>query len=124
MARSELAGMETSELEDRLADARRELFNLRFQRATGQLDNTARLGQVRREVARALTYLRQRELGIDEGPPPPAVPAAAGRSERRAGRVRRRPEAQPGEPGEPSGTAAAPAAAGAGEGAGDETQEA
>jgi len=65
MPRSELAGMEPGELSDRLAEARRELFNLRFQRATGQLDNTARLGQVRREVARVLTFLRQQDLGID-----------------------------------------------------------
>lgn len=59
---SELAAMATSELEERLAESRKELFNLRFQLATGQLDNTARIGQVRREVARVLTILREREL--------------------------------------------------------------
>jgi large subunit ribosomal protein L29 len=64
MAGSELAAMEPSELEHHLAESRRELFNLRFQLATGQLDNTARLGHVRKEVARILTYLRQHELGM------------------------------------------------------------
>ena len=46
----------------RLADAREELFNLRFQKATGQLTNTARIAQVKREVARCLTEARSREI--------------------------------------------------------------
>lgn len=63
---SELATMEPQELEDRLSESRRELFNLRFQLATGQLDNTARLRQVRKEVARILTYLRQHDQDQEE----------------------------------------------------------
>ena len=51
----------------RLGDSRRELFNLRFQLATGQLDNPARLGQVKRDVARMLTVLRTREILEAEG---------------------------------------------------------
>ena len=47
-------------------DAKRELFNLRFQLATGQLDNTSRLGQVRKEVARAKTEMRSREIAAAE----------------------------------------------------------
>ena len=62
MAVSELTTMGSGELEERLAESRRELFNLRFQLATGQLDNTARIGQVRRDVARMLTVLRERQL--------------------------------------------------------------
>ena len=54
--------LSTDELVDRLAEARRELFNLRFQLATGQLDNTARMGQVRKDIARTLTVLREREI--------------------------------------------------------------
>ncbi len=50
------------ELVERLGDARRELFNLRFQLATGQLDNSARLGLVRRDIARLATFLREREI--------------------------------------------------------------
>ena len=61
---SELRDMSTDELETRLADTREELFNLRFQNATGQLDNYRRLGILRRDVARITTILRERELEI------------------------------------------------------------
>jgi large subunit ribosomal protein L29 len=50
----------------RLADAREELFNLRFQKATGQLTNTSRIAQVKREVARCLTEARSREIAAAE----------------------------------------------------------
>jgi large subunit ribosomal protein L29 len=59
--------LDGDELTARLGDSRRELFNLRFQLATGQLDNPARIGQVRREVARMLTVLRGREILEAEG---------------------------------------------------------
>jgi large subunit ribosomal protein L29 len=59
---AELAELDDDELQNRLASARRELLNLRFQVATGQLDNTERLGEVRRDIARALTILRARDL--------------------------------------------------------------
>ncbi|MGB7050230.1 MAG: 50S ribosomal protein L29, partial [Acidimicrobiales bacterium] len=52
---SDLAVMDPEELELRLAESRTELLNLRFQVATGQLDNSARLGHVRRDIARILT---------------------------------------------------------------------
>ena len=55
-----------TELENRLAEAKQELFNLRFQNVTGQLDNSARIGQVRRDVARIETILRQREIAAAE----------------------------------------------------------
>ena len=58
----EIIGLSDDELVDRLAESRRELFNLRFQLATGQLDNTARMGQVRKDIARTLTVLREREI--------------------------------------------------------------
>ncbi len=63
----DLAMLDGDELTARLGDSRRELFNLRFQLATGQLDNPARIGQVRREVARMLTVLRGREILEAEG---------------------------------------------------------
>jgi large subunit ribosomal protein L29 len=59
---SEIRDLNTAELVDRLAETREELFNLRFQNATGQLDNYRRLGVLRREVARINTVLREREL--------------------------------------------------------------
>lgn len=64
---TDLVFLDDDELEQRLHDARRELFNLRFQLATGQLDNTARLQRVRRDIARLLTILREREIEEAEG---------------------------------------------------------
>lgn len=61
-----LRDLSDDELENRLAEAKVELFNLRFQNATGQLDNSARLGQVRRDVARTMTLLREREIAAAE----------------------------------------------------------
>ena len=54
------------ELVTRLGEAKQELFNLRFQNVTGQLDNTARLGVVRKEIARINTVLREREIALAE----------------------------------------------------------
>ena len=62
----ELRQMDDSELETTLTEAKQELFNLRFQNATGQLDNYARLGQLRKEVARINTILREREIEAAE----------------------------------------------------------
>jgi len=59
---SELRDIDEDELVTRLAEARQELFNLRFQHVTGQLDNYARLGQVRKDIARMNTVLREREI--------------------------------------------------------------
>jgi large subunit ribosomal protein L29 len=62
----ELRELNDAELIQRLAEAKEEHFNLRFQAATGQLDNTARLGEVRRDVARLNTLLREREIAAAE----------------------------------------------------------
>jgi large subunit ribosomal protein L29 len=62
----ELDELDTEEMEARLAEAKAELFNLRFQHVTGQLDNYARLGQLRRDVARIMTVLRAREIQAAE----------------------------------------------------------
>jgi large subunit ribosomal protein L29 len=58
----EIRSLTTAEIGQKLDDAYEELFNLRFQRATGQLKNTARKSQLRREIARLKTVLREREL--------------------------------------------------------------
>ena len=63
---SELREMDDDELATRLAESKQELFNLRFQHVTGQLDNYARLGQVRRDVARIIGLLREREIAAAE----------------------------------------------------------
>jgi large subunit ribosomal protein L29 len=58
--------LDDAELVNRLGEAKQELFNLRFQNVTGQLDNTARLGVVRKEIARINTVLREREIALAE----------------------------------------------------------
>ena len=59
---SELRELKDSDLITRLDEARQELFNLRFQHATGQLDNASRLGALRKDIARLATLIREREL--------------------------------------------------------------
>jgi large subunit ribosomal protein L29 len=59
---SELRELSLEEMETRLAETKEELFNLRFQNATGQLDNYRRLGILRREIARIHTVMRERQL--------------------------------------------------------------
>ena len=62
MKAKELVGLSTEELLRKESDYRQELFNLRFQLATGQLENTARIKTVRKNIARVKTILRQAEL--------------------------------------------------------------
>ena len=64
LAAAELRGATEEELNDKLAEAKIELFNLRFQAATGQLESHGRLRAVRKEIARIYTVKRERELGI------------------------------------------------------------
>ena len=59
-----LDGMDNARLLEALKSSKEELFNLRFQAATGQLDNASRLKSVKRDIARIYTILRERELGI------------------------------------------------------------
>ena len=61
---AEIRDLADDELLSRLGEAKEELFNLRFQVATGQLDNNRRLHHVRRDIARIYTVMRERELGI------------------------------------------------------------
>ncbi|RVW04393.1 MULTISPECIES: 50S ribosomal protein L29 [Rhodococcus] len=65
---AELRELNDEELVTKLRESKEELFNLRFQMATGQLDNNRRLRTVRREIARIYTVLRERELGLASGP--------------------------------------------------------
>ena len=65
---SELRELTNEELTTRLRESKEELFNLRFQAATGQLSNNRRLGVVKRDIARIYTVLRERELGLSTNP--------------------------------------------------------
>ena len=68
LAPSELDTFEDQRLVEELRKAKEELFNLRFQSATGQLESHGRLKAVRRDIARIYTILRERELGIRTAP--------------------------------------------------------
>jgi large subunit ribosomal protein L29 len=82
----ELVELDADELAAKLTEAKEELFNLRFQNVTGQLDNPHRLREVRKDIARILTVMRQRELAGEELPATVAVRAPARRRlGRRAG---------------------------------------
>ena len=62
MKASEMRKMDSAALEQKVKDLKAELFNLRFQLATGQLENTMAIQNVRRDIARAKTLIRQNEL--------------------------------------------------------------
>jgi large subunit ribosomal protein L29 len=65
---AELRELSEEELVTKLREAKAELFNLRVQAATGQLDNNRRLQIIRREIARIYTIMRERELGLSAAP--------------------------------------------------------
>ena len=80
LASAELDTFEDERLVDELKKAKEELFNLRFQSATGQLESHGRLRAVKRDIARIYTVIRERELGIRATPAPVEV-AREGREE-------------------------------------------
>ncbi len=62
MKASEMRKLDNAQLQAKVKELKAELFNLRFQLATGQLENTMVIGQVRRDIARAMTLIRENEL--------------------------------------------------------------
>ncbi len=80
----ELDPFEDERLVDELKKAKEELFNLRFQSATGQLESHGRLRAVKRDIARIYTVIRERELGIRATPAPVEVPAKAEKKTKKA----------------------------------------
>src|SRR3954451_22335073 len=74
LAPEQLRGLDDTRLADELKKAKEELFNLRFQSATGQLDNHGRLRAVKKDIARIYTEMRERELGIGSAPAAPKAP--------------------------------------------------
>jgi large subunit ribosomal protein L29 len=80
---AEVSEYDTEELERQLGETRRELFNLRFQLATGQLDNFSRLNHVRKDIARMMTELRNREIAEAEGLALEELPAHQAAARRR-----------------------------------------
>ena len=80
----ELDTFEDQRLVEELRKAKEELFNLRFQSATGQLENHGRLRAVKRDIARIYTVIRERELGIRATPVPVEAPVKAKRTTKAA----------------------------------------
>lgn len=61
----DIRDLSTQELKDKIKDLKEELFNLRFQNATNQLDNPGRIASVKKDIARVKTVLKEKELGIN-----------------------------------------------------------
>ena len=80
LAAGQLRGFDDERLVEELRKAKEELFNLRFQSATGQLESHGRLRAVKRDIARIYTVIRERELGIRATPAPLESPAKAKRA--------------------------------------------
>jgi large subunit ribosomal protein L29 len=76
----ELRGMSDERLEERLENAREELFNLRFQQASARLENTSRIRAVRREIAQLQEALHKRRLAVDAATAQPEIAEALGDS--------------------------------------------
>ena len=84
LASENLRGFDDDRLVDELKKAKEELFNLRFQSATGQLESHGRLRAVKRDIARIYTVIRERELGIRATPAPVEAPAKAEKKTKKA----------------------------------------
>ncbi|HUG49432.1 MAG TPA: 50S ribosomal protein L29 [Terrimesophilobacter sp.] len=94
----ELDTLEDERLLGELKKAKEELFNLRFQSATGQLESHGRLRAVKRDIARIYTVIRERELGIRATPVPVEVPVAEKKTKKTKKADDTVPEALEGEP--------------------------
>lgn len=89
LAPEQLRGLDDTKLADELKKAKEELFNLRFQSATGQLDNHGRLRAVKKDIARIYTEMRERELGIGSAP---AAPEAEEKADKKAAKADKKAE--------------------------------
>ncbi|WP_294178361.1 50S ribosomal protein L29 [uncultured Schumannella sp.] len=94
LAPIELDTYEDERLVEELKKAKEELFNLRFQSATGQLESHGRLRAVKRDIARIYTVIRERELGIRATPAPLEVPAKAPKKSAKKSEAAEAPEAE------------------------------
>jgi large subunit ribosomal protein L29 len=87
LAPEQLRGLDDAKLADELKKAKEELFNLRFQSATGQLDNHGRLRAVKKDIARIYTEMRERELGIGSAPAAPKADEKADKAEKKTAKA-------------------------------------
>ena len=94
LAPEQLRGLDDTKLADELKKAKEELFNLRFQSATGQLDNHGRLRAVRKDIARIYTEMRERELGIGSAPAAPKAEEKADKAEKKTAKAEKADKAE------------------------------
>src|SRR3954470_9360200 len=87
LAPEQLRGLDDTRLADELKKAKEELFNLRFQSATGQLDNHGRLRAVKKDIARIYTEMRERELGIGSAPAAPKAEEQDEKADKKAAKA-------------------------------------
>ncbi|MGO4596478.1 50S ribosomal protein L29 [Terrabacter sp. 2RAF25] len=87
LAPEQLRGLDDTKLADELKKAKEELFNLRFQSATGQLDNHGRLRAVKKDIARIYTEMRERELGIGSAPAAPKAEEKAEKADKKSAKA-------------------------------------
>src|SRR5215218_6158777 len=90
LAPEQLRGLDDTKLADELKKAKEELFNLRFQSATGQLDNHGRLRAVKKDIARIYTEMRERELGIGSAPAAPQAPEQDEKADKKADKAEKK----------------------------------
>jgi len=90
LAPEQLRGLDDTRLADELKKAKEELFNLRFQSATGQLDNHGRLRAVKKDIARIYTEMRERELGIGSAPAAPQAPEQDEKADKKADKAEKK----------------------------------
>jgi len=93
MKAADARALTVDQLDDEVLKLKKEQFNLRFQRATGQLENTSRVREVRRDIARMLTIAKQKRAGTAPAAAPAAAKSASATSERPA--VKRTPKSRP-----------------------------
>jgi large subunit ribosomal protein L29 len=105
---SDLRQMDVSDLDERLKEVRTELFNLRFQAATGQLENHRQIRRVRRQIAQVLTVIQGRRLGLEERVAQAPDSAVAPQAKSRRGTARASAAQAEVEAGAPETEAAAP----------------
>jgi large subunit ribosomal protein L29 len=94
LAPDQLRGLDDNKLADELKKAKEELFNLRFQSATGQLDNHGRLRAVKKDIARIYTEMRERELGIGSAPAAPKAEEKADKADKKAAKAEKADKAE------------------------------
>ena len=92
MKAGDLRAMTVDQLDDEVLKLKKERFNLRFQRATGQLENTSRVRQARRDIARIKTIAAQKRAGTPDAAAKAAQPGKTAIKQKRAARSKSKPE--------------------------------